>query len=176
MKKAFTLLEVLISITIFMILLIFLYKTLDQTKHSNKQFINHSQTLKYQNELNDIFIEDILESISEIEIKIDNDENSILRFRSSNSYHDSFFNNITYMISSNNKLLRIESKDKFNFGETPLSFFDNAFIDILLEDIEFFEVKENIINTNKNYVFIIKQKDKERIVFNTYQFNNIKEE
>jgi type II secretory pathway component PulJ len=176
MKKAFTLLEVVISITIFMILLIFLYKTLDQTKHSNKQFINHTQNLKYQNELNDIFLEDILESISKIEIKIDNDANSIVRFISSNNYHNSFFNNITYMISSNNKLLRIESKDKFNFGETQLEFFDYAFIDVLLEDVEYFKVKENTTTTNKNYAFIIKQKDKERIIFNTYKFNNVKEE
>ena len=176
MKKSFTLLEVVISITIFMILLIFLYKTLDQTKHSNKKFTNHTKDVKYENELNDIFLEDILESISNIDIKTDNDEHSLLRFESSNSYHNSFFNNITYMISSNSKLLRIESKDKFNFGETQIGFFDYAYIDILLEDIEYFEVKENSRKTENNYVFIIKQKDKERIVFNTYKFNNVKEE
>ena len=34
-KRAFTLLEVIISITLFMVLIIFVYKTLDQTKHSN---------------------------------------------------------------------------------------------------------------------------------------------
>ena len=170
MKKAFTLLEVVISITIFMILLIFLYKTLDQSKHSNKQFSGYTQSVKYQNELNDIFLEDILESISKIEIKKDRDENSLLRFESSNSYHNSFFNHITYLISSNDKLIRIESKDKFNLGEAQINFYDYSFIDILLEDIEYFEVKENTIKTNKNYVFIIKQKDKDRIIFNTYKF------
>ena len=176
MKKAFTLLEVVISISLFMILLIFLYKTLDQTKYSNKQFINQTKNVKYKNDVNDIFLEDILESISKIDIKLDNEQNSLLRFESLNSYHNPFFNNITYMISSNAKLLRIESKDQFNFGETQLDFFDYAFIDVLLEDIEYFEVKENSVNTNKNYVFIIKQKDKDRIVFNTYKFNDIKEE
>ncbi len=170
MKKAFTLLEVVISITIFMILLIFLYKTLDQTKHSNQQFSKYSENLKYKNELNDIFLEDILESKSKIEIKKDNDKNSLLRFESSNSYHNSFFNHITYMISSNDKLIRIESKDKFNLAETQIDFYDYSFIDVLLEDIEYFEVKENGKKSNHNYVFVIKQKDKERIIFNTYKF------
>jgi type II secretory pathway pseudopilin PulG len=170
MKKAFTLLEVVISISIFMILLIFLYKTLDQTKYSNKQFSKLKDKITYQNELNDILIEDILESKNKIEIISDNDKNSLLRFESSNTYHNSFFTNITYMISSNNKLIRIESKKKFNLSETPVEFFDYAFIDILLEDIEYFEIKENNIKTNKNYVFVLKQKNKDRIVFNTYKF------
>lgn len=176
MKKAFTLLEVMISISIFMILLIFLYKTLDQTKYSNKQFINQTKKVEYKNDLNNIFVEDILESTSKIEIKLDNDKNSLLTFESSNNYHNSFFNHITYLISSNKKLIRIESKEKFNLGETEVGFYNNSFIDILLEDIEYFEVKENIINTNKNYVFIIKQKDKNRIILNTYKFNDEKEE
>jgi len=170
MKKSFTLLEVIISISLFMILLIFLYKTLDQTKLSNKQFATHTQEIKYQNELNDILFEDILESRNEIDIKLDNEQNSLLRFESSNTYHNPFFNHITYMISSSNKLIRIESKDKFNLEETAIGFFDYSFIDILLEDVEYFEVKENIENTNKNYVLILKQKNKVRIVFNTYKF------
>ena len=170
MKKSFTLLEVVISITLFMILLIFLYKTLDQTKYSNKQFTDYTENIKYKNDLNDIFLEDILESSSKIDIKLDNDKNSLLRFESLNSYHNSFFNHITYMISSNNKLIRIQSRDKFNFGETQIGFYNYAYIDILLEDIEYFEVQESVIKTNKNYVFIIKQKNKERIIFNTYKF------
>ena len=170
MKRAFTLLEVVISITLFMILLIFLYKTLDQTKHSNNKLSSHTENIKYKNELYDIFLEDILESRSKIEIKKDNDKNSLLRFESSNSYHNSFFNHITYLISSNDKLIRIESKDKFNFGETQIGFYDYAFIDILLEDIEYFEVNENSKKSNENYVFVVKQKDKERIIFNTYKF------
>ena len=169
MRRAFTLLEVIISISLFMILLIFLYKTLDQTKLSNSQFLTHTKTVKYQNELNDILLEDILESTSVIDVKFDKDKNTLLRFESSNSYHNSFFSHITYMISSRNKLIRIESKDKFNLGETAIEFFDYSFVDILLDDIEYFEVKENIVNKNKNYVFIIKQKNKERMIFNTYK-------
>ena len=118
MKKAFTLLEVIISITIFMILLIFLYKVLDQTKSSNKQFKTKESSIKYKNHLNSILVEDILERTDKIDIKVDNDKNSLIRFKSSNTYHNPFFNNITYMISSSNKLIRIESKDQFKLADT----------------------------------------------------------
>ena len=48
MKKSFTLLELIISITLFMIIVVFLYKTLDQTKHSNKLFSNKQNILKIE--------------------------------------------------------------------------------------------------------------------------------
>ena len=41
MKKAFTLLETIISVSIFLIIMIFLYKTLDATKYSNDIFKSH---------------------------------------------------------------------------------------------------------------------------------------
>ena len=49
-------------------------------------------------------------------------------------------------------------------------FFENAFIDVLANDVEFFEVK----NSGLNYVFVIKQKDKERVFYNTYKLGEIK--
>lgn len=54
MKKAFTLLELIISITLFMIIVVFLYKTLDQTKHSNNLFLNKEEILKKSNHLHNI--------------------------------------------------------------------------------------------------------------------------
>jgi len=169
MRKAFTLLEVVISITIFMIVLIFLYKVLDQTKKSNKQFKNTTLSIKYKNDLNSILVEDLLEKIENITILKDKEENSIIKFKSSNTYHNPFFNNITYMISSNSKLVRIESKDEFILSQTPIEFFDNAFIDILLEDIEYFEIVPSSSTQKKTYAFIIKQKDKSRVIFSTFE-------
>ena len=55
-KKAFTLLEVTISITLFMIVVIFLYKTLDQTKYSNEQLVKQQEKLMSIKNLNKIFL------------------------------------------------------------------------------------------------------------------------
>ena len=168
MKKSFTLLEVLISISLFMIMIVFLYKTLDQTKHSNKIFAKKEESIKADNRLYNIFLEDIAESISSIKITQDKDKNSIVTFRSNNTFHNAFHLNIAYLISSNNKLVRIDSKDEFKYSSTPYNFYenDNSYIDILLDDIEYFEL---LPRNDKQYVFAIKQKNKKRVVYNTFK-------
>lgn len=168
MKKSFTLLELIISITIFMIIIVFLYKVLDQTKFSNILLSQKEKALVKSNKLHNIFLEDILES-SNIDIFITKEKTAIIKIRTTNTYHNPFYNHVTYMIGSNNKLLRIESKDNFENEKTPLEFFENAYIDILLEDIELFELK----NSDSSYVFLIKQKNKDREFFNTYKISKI---
>lgn len=165
MKKAFTLLELIISITLFMIIVVFLYKTLDQTKYSNNLFSNKQEILKQSNHLHNIFLEDIAEA-SNITIKSDKNKNAIVKIVTHNTYHNAFFNNITYFIGHSKELIRIESKEAFKEDEAvSIDFLNNAFIDILLEDIEYFDVK----NMEINYNFIIKQFNKDRIFYNTYQ-------
>jgi type II secretory pathway component PulJ len=165
MKKAFTLLEVTISITLFMILVLFLYKALDQTKHTNDIFEKKKEVVKEANSINKILLEDIAEIKTPIKIVFDDDKNSIVRFKSNNTYHNGFLNNITYLISSNSKLVRIESSDEFKMQNSLLDFYENAYIDILLEDIEFFEVKD----TKNEVLFIIKQKNKERELYKAFK-------
>ena len=132
MKKSFTLLELLISITLFMIIVVFLYKTLDQTKHSNKLFSNKQEVLKESNHLHNIFLEDVAES-SKVDVIYDKNKNAIVKINTYNTYHNAFFN--------------------------------NAFIVVLLEVVEYFDIK----NSGNNYVFVIKQKNKERVFYNTYK-------
>lgn len=165
MKKSFTLLELLISITLFSIIVVFLYKTIDQTKHSNNLFSEKEQALKEANHLHNIFLEDIAES-SNITIISDKNKNSIVKIVTNNTYHNAFFKNITYLINSSKKLVRIESYEVFNeLQPMTLDFEVNSYIDILLEDLEFFELK----NSGVNYNFLLKQKDKDRNFFNTYK-------
>lgn len=165
MKKSFTLLELLISITLFLIIIVFLYKTLDQTKYSNNIFTKKEDSLKQINHLHNIFLEDIAEA-SSITITTDKNKNSIVKIVTNNTYHNSIFNNITYLINSTNKFIRIESLQVFN-EQDPLNaiFFDNSYIDELEGNIEYFEAK----NSGVNYHFFIKQKDKERVFFNMYR-------
>ena len=165
MKKSFTLLELIISITLFMIIVVFLYKTLDQTKHSNNLFSNKQEVLKESNHLHNIFLEDIAEALN-ITVSYDKNKNAIVEITTSNTYHNAFFNKITYLIGASKELIRIESKDEFPEKDARKDdFYDNAFIDILQEDIEYFDVKYS----ENNYVFVIKQKNKDRVFFNTYK-------
>lgn len=105
------------------------------------------------------------ESIDKILLSQDKNKNSMLIFKSNNSYNNPFFNNITYMLNSENSLVRIESKDKFQKGKSGVDFYNNSHIDILLKDIEKFIV----LSKDDKYVFIIKQKNREKLVFPTFK-------
>ena len=165
MKKSFTLLELLISISIFSIIIVFLYKTLDQTKYSNVLFSKKQETLKQSNHLHNILLEDVTESNSTPTVTPDKNKNSIVKINTSNTYHDAFFNNVTYLVGNTKKLLRIESEKVFTELEAKnIDFYKNAYIDVLLEDIEYFELK----NDGNNYNFVIKQKAKDRVIYNTF--------
>ena len=170
MKKSFTLLEVVISITIFMILLLFLYKVLEQTKYSNHLLKDKKENIKSTNHLHNIFFEDIAELTKLESISQDKNENSILKFTTSNTYHNPFFTNITYFISRESNLIRMESLTKFKGYDSPASFYDNVYIDVLLKDIKLFEVTQN--KENKSIVFAVQQKDKKKLFFNTFKINN----
>ena len=166
MKKAFTLLEVVISISIFMIILIFLYQVFDDTKLQNSKFEEHLDKNKDTNYIYKIVAEDIAES-KNIKINKDKNNNSILTFETYNTYHNPFYINITYMVSSKNNLVRIEGKIKKN-NKTQAQFLENSFIDIISKDIEKFVV----LSKGNKYIFIIKPKDKDRIMFPTFTMRN----
>lgn len=168
MKKSFTILELMISITIFMIVIVFLYKVLDQTKFSNNLLSEKEKSLTKSNDLHNIFLEDIAES-KKIEITITKEKMAIVKIETRNTYHNPYYKHITYMIGSNSKLLRIESLKVFENENTAIEFFENAYIDILMEDIELFEVK----NSDLSYIFLIKQKNKDREFFNTYKLGKL---
>ena len=170
MKKSFTLLEVIISITLFMIILLFLYKVLDQSKLSNNLFVKKEEIQISENKLYDIFLLDILKSKADINITLDKEKNSIVIFKSLNSNHNVYYTNITYMISSSSKLVRIESKEKFKLVNSSQEFYDTSYIDVLLDNIEYFEVKYK--KSEKSVVFAIKQKNKERVIFKTFIINS----
>jgi len=167
-KKAFTLLEVVISITIFMIILLFMYKVLDDTRLTNSKFEKHIYKKEDINNLYRIVAEDVAESIKTIAISPDRDKNSIVLLESNNSYNNPFYSHITYMISSNNHLVRIESKEKFEKGKSGIGFYNNSFIDILLKDIKKFVV----LSKNDKYVFIIEPKKGDKIMFPTFKMEN----
>lgn len=165
MKKSFTLLELLISITIFMIMIIFLYKTIDQTKYTNNIFSKKQESLEEINHLHNIFLEDIAES-STVFISTDKNKNSIVKIVTNNTFHNPSFNNVTYLIGETKKFIRIESFEAFNENELiNMSFFENAYIDVLFEEVEFFETKSDGVNFN----IFIKEKDKKLKYFNAYK-------
>ncbi|MEA3314810.1 MAG: prepilin-type N-terminal cleavage/methylation domain-containing protein [Campylobacterota bacterium] len=166
MKKSFTLFEVMVSISLFMIIILFLYQTLDMTEKSNKFYSDKLELTKNDNNLKKMIILDIMnrdKAIKPTDILVDKNDNSILHFSTNNIYHNPFYTNITYLISNKDNLIRIESKNKFNIKKIEDDFFDNCYIDILDNNITKFKIK---IQKDKSIAFLIEKRNKSRILLN----------
>ncbi len=161
MKRSFTLVEMIISITLFSIVLVFLYKALDITKLSNQFYNKKLIQFEAKSDIKKLIFTDILNKDNNITMKIDKNKNTILQFNSSNTYHNPFYTNITYLISKNNNLLRLESKNKFNKNKI-YNFIDNSYIDIVDYNISKFKIAKNKTD-NKSYVLYIKYNNNEQI-------------
>ena len=163
--KAFTLLEVIISITLFSIILLFMYKTLDMTNFSNKIFEDKIEKNMLQNSVKQIIVEDILEASSIL--NIDNTaEFSLLEIQSNNMYHDVFYKYIYYLVSREKNLLRIESLNKINFKNFTHESLENTYVDLLLKNIEIFSLATFSKNYSKNnaVTILLKQKNTKEIL------------
>ncbi len=156
-KKGFTLIEVMVSITIFSIVIVFLYQSLNLSKTFNETFTKHLNNYISIYDLEKIIFEDILETKGEISIKTDKNDNTIFQItQSNNTYHDPFNKYITYLLSNNNKLIRIESKEKFDITKSKNAFLEkqNTYIDIVAKDIEKFKILNNIKNSKAFTIYI----------------------
>ncbi|MCJ8326479.1 MAG: prepilin-type N-terminal cleavage/methylation domain-containing protein [Campylobacterales bacterium] len=172
MKKAFTLIEVVISITLFSIILLFMYKTLDLTKHTNKLFEDKVKKSTDINKFKNIILEDILESSSIKQLNRINDF-YILEIKTSNMYNNNFYEYVYYLVSKKKNLFRIESKNIINVKSFREEFLDNTYISLIEKDIEKFELAKFKKSYKKNNVVTIlfKQKNKKAIFLNAIQFN-----
>ncbi|RXJ68323.1 hypothetical protein CRV08_08715 [Halarcobacter ebronensis] len=165
MKKGFTLIEIIVSISLFMILLLFLYHSLNVTKSSNNFYETKLDNLNKINSFKSILYEDIAQS-SNVEIFFDAKGESILKLISSNLFHNLFYKHITYVLNKKGELIRIESFDKFNEKELLDSFFDEAYLDIVFNDIDKFKITPSKSNQNIYSIFL-RKKNGEIVFFNT---------
>jgi len=163
MKKSFTLVEMMISIVLFSIVMIFLYQALDITQKSNKFYKKKLSNFKSTSQLNKLLFEDITNANSNITLLQDKEDNTILQFKTSNLYHNPFYINITYLVTKENNLFRIESKIAFN-KKKIYNFIDNTYMDIIDTNITKFKVSKNKKIKN-NYIFYIEHQDKTNQIF-----------
>ncbi len=166
-RSGFTLIELLISIALFAIITIFLYQTLDMNEKSNIFYEQKLESYQNADDLKFIIYEDILNNsaIDTNKTKVitkDKNDNTILRLYTSNTFHNSFYANVTYFLGKEGNLFRIESKEFFN-PEAVYDVLKKSYIDVIYTGVEKFRVvkkeKEKdfalyILFTNGEKIFI----------------------
>ncbi|NPA66930.1 MAG: prepilin-type N-terminal cleavage/methylation domain-containing protein [Epsilonproteobacteria bacterium] len=119
MKRGFTLVEMMISIAIFSMIALFLYKTYANLNHQNVMFRDSAQEMKYWNKLKKVFYLDFTLNLdNNITIIHQDSKIDTVIFQTSNSIHDRINPYIAYFVKDN-ILYRMESFSKLSYQELP---------------------------------------------------------
>ena len=159
MKKAFTLIELVVSIGILSIVMIFLYKSYASLNKSNSFY--KKEVFKLKNEQlkkKTLFLDFSL--AMNVDIKSQDKNKDIVFLQSSNSMHNRYNPYIAYIFKEQ-RLYRLESLTQFN--EYPLSV-DTEFSVEYFGEVDSFRVYKSDDNTTKSYLIHIDFKEEEDVL------------
>jgi len=167
MKQSFSLIEILIAITIFTFIVLSLYKVIDIAKIDIDTISQKVQTQMQDNHKKSVLMEDFLESK---EITIDKQgQNSLVKLITYNTYHNPLYINILYILHKGT-LYRVESLKTISEENINSMNNSNIFVDIVYENLESFFIEKG---KNNDYFIYIKSRtdNKEMIVSIPYCMN-----
>ena len=161
MRRAFTLIELLISITILSIIILFLYKSYSSLNLSNKIYKDEVKKIKELQDIKKIIFLDLsLKLQGKYEILNQNTKEDILFFQTSNSIHKRYNPYVAY-IAKNSKLYRLESFKRFE--EYPINSSISFDVDEL-GDIDSFRVYKSKNENQELFLLHVEFKDKEKLL------------
>jgi len=156
-KKAFTLIEVLISIGLLGIVIVALFSTVDMMKKSNANLYTYLQKSKKITKATKVLYMDIMSSDGNITIKKDEFTRLCMQETRNSLYALSLAKVCWVVIKKENTLVRVEG----NNYKLPTGFEDRVEVNPVMTHIELFDVYHQ---KDKVLVFI-KQKGEEPITF-----------
>ncbi len=165
MKKAFTLIEMLIAVGLLSVITLFLYQTYASLQHSNRFYGEELSEASREQKLRKTIYLDLSLSMPDSINLINIDKNTdVLIMQSSHSVHRRIMPYIAYLVRDDH-LMRIESSEKLFY---PLSGEEEMVIDDL-DEVKIFRVfqKEN------SFLIHLEEADKKMILFRTNQLNDV---
>jgi len=162
-KKAFTLIEVLISIALVGLILPPLYKLITLMNDSNNQIYNYVKKQSKESKIINTLYLDILSSDGNISINQDDFDRICIK-QTNNSLYGTPYSKVCWVVlKEKNKLVRIEGTN-YNL---PLNLEDKVHIDSAFENIELFDIYRN----KKDVLVILKKLHQNPITFAIYGIN-----
>ncbi len=142
-KNAFTLVEVMVSITLLGILFGYLFEITNTTKKLNKPYLDKSKKIVKESLVFKTLVRDFSQVDGGIDIEYGK-KYDIARFKTKNSIYGIISPYVTYLVSKKElTLIRTESLQKYDLSKTDD--ITNKFIygDILVSDTISFKVHQN---------------------------------
>jgi len=167
MKKAFTLIELLISIVILSILMLFLYKSYAALNSSNKIISQEIQKVRKFQRIKKTIYMDFTLSLKSVTIVPQSRKDDVVFMQSSHSLHKRINPYIAYILK-NKKLYRLESLKAFS--EYPLGA-DAEFVSDYLAEVESFRVYSSNEELKNLYIVHIKFVNKEELILKVKLLN-----
>ncbi len=151
-KNAFTLIEVLISITLLSLVLMALYKSADILRASNKNLFTYLETTTNNLKWAKTLYMDLIKSDGNISIINKNRKfDRVIIYNSKNSIYGLYNAKIEWLVyKDKNQLIRVEG----NNYELPLKSEQNIAIDKIATNMELFKIYKNK-NKKKDKILLI---------------------
>jgi len=156
-RKAFTLLEVLISIALLSIVLLALYKGVDMLRTSNRHLFEYLEKSKKVTKAVKVLYLDILSSDGNISIKKDEFTRLCIEQTKNSLYELPVAKVCWVVLKKQNRLVRVEG----NGYSLPLGSEERVEIDPVMKEIELFDV----YHQKDKILVLLQQQSKEPISF-----------
>jgi len=156
-RKAFTLLEVLISIGLMGIVLVALFSTVDTMQDSNRHLLKHLEKSKKISKATKVLFLDIMASDANLTLKKDEFSRLCIEETTHSLYALSIAKVCWLVLKKDKALIRVEG----NNYNLPTKDEEKVEIDIIMKDIEIFD----IYHEKDKVLVLIKQHKKEPISF-----------
>ena len=167
-RSGFTLIELMVSISILSIMMIFLYQSYSSINSSNKNLKNEIRVITDVQKLKKvIYLDFSLALHKSVKILNQDAKEDVLFFQSSNSVHKRYEPYIAYIVKKG-KLYRLESLQEFK--EYPLAMNSEFDVDYL-GDVNSFRVYKSINDKKELYLVHIKFKNIEDILLKVKVLN-----
>ncbi len=140
MRRAFTLMELMVSIVLIALIVLFLFGAIASSKLSNDTLLKHTEKEQVRSELFELFYRDIMEAVSIQTVETKERAFTLLQMQTSNSLYEIAMPYVTYFVhSQTHRLTRLESARKITL---PIAYEAENFVmaDVLLSDVSAFNV------------------------------------
>ncbi|MBA1437548.1 MAG: prepilin-type N-terminal cleavage/methylation domain-containing protein [Epsilonproteobacteria bacterium] len=165
MRKAFSLIELMIAIVLLSIIMVFLYKSYAELNLQRGVYVKKVDQIKHLQRIKKTIFLDITQALDKLKITSEEKTIDLVSLQSSHSLHDRIHPYIRYLVREK-KLYRLESLQPLHLPLNSEDFFD---ADMLLE-VKGFKVYESK-NKPKSYLVDITLPDKQRITLKIRAFN-----
>lgn len=161
-KKAFTLLEILLSVVIIVIIFTYIYGSFSLSWTTTKKIQEVSKDVEKRDKIISLLYVDYIHKLDQA-ISTKKDEYDQLDLKTANSLHSLLEAYVKYRVvdyNGKNYLVRLEGKKQFTLEDE-----DEFFIDVILADVDYFKVVTSKENGADYIKIFIKSKNVKDIYF-----------